>query len=320
MERLTLTAGARFISETQHLDFFRPLPSPFYGVGALGPVAGDYSDHATIVKLAVRWAWTDTLGTYASYSTGYKGQGISASAPISAAALAALPLKAENSRLWELGLRSQLFDKRLTLNLTGFLTQFENYQQQAFDPVLGIFVITNAGNVHTNGVELEFVWAPSPQLSISGGLTYLDAGYDFNGPCYRAGPLRLAATAVSRICARARLSTLRTCATPALARYTLPLSAASALYGQVDFHWQSEVQFAYDQIPLFIQHAYGIADFKLGGSFARGRYEASVFVNDAFDQHYGLNVIGQGAAGGARSSTQLRGTSQVSWRQFSVRL
>jgi len=321
VERLTLTAGARFISESQHLDFFRPLPSPFYGVGALGPVAHDYSDHATIVKLAVRWAWTDTLGTYASYSTGYKGQGISASAPISAAALAALPLKAENSRLWEIGLRSQVFDRRLTLNLTGFLTQFENYQQQAFDPVLGIFVITNAGNVHTNGIELEFVWAPSPQLSISGGLTYLDAGYDFNGPCYQGQSAALGCHSGQQDLRKGAFVNAPDLRYTALARYTLPLSAASALYGQLDFRWQSEVQFAYDQNPLFIQNAYGIADLKLGGLFARGRYEASLLVKNAFDQHYVSNVIGQGAAGGGAVVNAIpRDFRRYFGAEFSVRL
>lgn len=298
VDRLTITAGARFIAESQHLDFFRPLPSPFYGVGAFGPVAGEYSDHAAIVKAAVRWAWTDTLGTYASYSTGYKGQGISASAPISPAVFAALPLQAESSRLWEIGVRSQSFDKRLTLNLTGFLTKFENYQQQAFDPVLGILVITNAGNIHTNGVELELAYASSPRLSISGGITYLDAGYDFNGPCYMGQTPALGCMSRQQNLGKGAFVNAPDLRYTALARYTKPLSAATAVYGQVDFRWQSDVQFAYDQDPRFVQRAYGIADFKFGAFFAGGRYESSAFVKNPFDKQYISNVIGQGAAGG----------------------
>ena len=83
-----------------------------------------------------------------------------------------------------------------------------------------------------------------------------------------------------------------------LARYTQPLSAASQVYGQINFRWQDDVQFAYDQDPRFIQQAYGIADLTLGMSFAGGRYEASAFVKNAFDQQYVSNVIGQGPAGG----------------------
>jgi iron complex outermembrane receptor protein len=81
------------------------------------------------------------------------------------------------------------------------------------------------------------------------------------------------------------------------------------------------VQFAYDQNPLFIQNAYGIADLKLGGLFARGRYEASLFVKNAFDQHYVSNVIGQGAAGGGAVVNAIpRDFRRYFGAEFSVRL
>lgn len=298
IDRLTLTAGARFIAEKQDLDFFRPLPSPFFGLGAFGPVTGEYSDDATMVKAAARFAWTGGFGTYVSYSTGYKGEGVFNSPAISPASFAAQPLDAEISQLWEIGMRSQWLDNRLTLNLTGFLTKFENYQQQAFDAALAIFVVTNAGDVHTDGVELELAYA-SARLSISGGVTYLDAGYDFDaGPCY-AGQT----TASGCVGGRQNLSKGSFVNAPGLrytilARYTQPLSAGSEVYGQVNFRWQDDVQFAYDQDPRFVQQAYGIADFRLGVSFAGGRYEASAFVKNAFDKGYVSNVIGQGPAGG----------------------
>jgi iron complex outermembrane receptor protein len=283
------------------LHFFRPLPSPFFGLGAFGPVAAKYADHATIMKAAVRFAWTNDFGTYVSYSTGYKGEGVFNSPALSPAIFAAQPLHAETSRLWEIGLRSQWLDERLTLNLTGFLTQFENYQQQAFDSALGIFVVTNAGDVHTNGVELELAYAPSARLSISAGATYLDPGYDFTaGPCYSGQTAALGCIAGRQDLSRGSFVNAPHLRYTVLARYTLPLSPASGVYGQTNFRWQEDVQFAYDQDPRFTQRAYGIADFKLGLTLAGGRYEASAFVKNAFDKQYVSNVIGQiGAAGGA---------------------
>lgn len=299
VDRLTLTAGGRFIAEKQDLDFVRPLPSPFYGLGAFGPVAAEYSDDATIVKAAARFDWTANFATYVSYSTGYKSQGVFNSPALSPRVFAAQPLDAETSQLWEIGLRSQWLNHGLTLNLTGFWTKFEHYQQQAFDPALGIVVVTNAGGAHTNGVELELAFTPSKRFSITGGVTYLDAGYDFNtGPCY-------AGQTAAQGCAGGRQD-LRTGSFvnapnlryTVLTRYAQPLSARSEVYGQVNFRWQDDVQFAYDQDPRFMQRAYGIADFKLGASLAGGRYEASVFVRNAFDRQYVSNVIGQGPAGG----------------------
>ena len=297
--RLTFTLGGRFIEEKQRLDFFRPLPSPFYGIGAFGPVSGDYSDDATIVKAALQWTWGADISTYFSYSTGYKGQGIPASAPITPVAFAALPLRAETSRLLELGLRSEWLEKRLTLNLTGFLTRFENYQQQAFDPSLGTFAVTNAGDVHSNGVELELTYAASERVSISGGITYLDVGYDFDaGPCYQGQTPALGCHDGRQNLANGAFVNAPDLHLTLLARYTQPVSALTAVYGQINFRWQSQVQFAYDQNPRFIQGAYGIADFKVGTSFSGGRYEVSAFVENAFDKQYVSSVIAQDGAGG----------------------
>jgi iron complex outermembrane receptor protein len=322
VERLTLTAGARFIAERQDLDFLRPLPSPFYGVGAFGPVAAEYSDDATIVKVAARFDWTDDLGTYLSYSTGYKSEGVFNSPALSPVIFAVQPLAAETSQLWELGLRSQWLANRLTLNLTGFLTKFDHYQQQAFDPALAIVVVTNAGDVHTNGVELELSYAPSDRLSISAGVTYLDAGYDFDtGPCYAGQTAALGCVRGRQDLRKGSFINAPDLRYTVLARYTQPLSAATEVYGQVNWRWQDDVQFAYEQDPRFIQRAYGIADFKLGASFAGGRYEASVFVKNAFDQQYVSNVIGQGAAGGGAIANAIpRDFRRYFGAELSVRL
>jgi Outer membrane receptor proteins, mostly Fe transport len=234
-----------------------------------------------------------------SYSTGYKGEGIFNSPAMSPVIFAAQPLAAETSQSWELGLRSQWLGHRLTLNLTGFMTKFENYQQQAFDPALAIFVVTNAGDIHTNGVELELAYAPSERLSISGGVTYLDAGYDFDsGPCYAGQTAALGCVGGRQNLRNGSFVNAPDLRYTILARYTQPLSATAEVYGQMNFRWQDDVQFAYDQDPRFIQRAYGIADFKLGALFAGGRYELSAFVRNAFDQQYVSNVIAQGLAGG----------------------
>ena len=248
--------------------------------------------------MAVRFDWTEDFGSYVSYSTGYKGEGVFNAATLSPAILAAQPLDPETSQLWEIGLRSQWLQHRLTLNLTGFRTKFQNYQQQAFDRALNIFVVTNAGDVHTNGVELELAYAPSALLSISAGVTYLDAGYDFNsGPCYSGQTAALGCVGGRQDLRSGAFVNAPDLRYTLLARYTRPL-AASELYAQVNYRWQDDVQFAYDQDPRFIQQAYGIADFKVGVSFAHARYEASAFVRNAFDKQYVANVIAQGAAGG----------------------
>lgn len=89
----------------------------------------------------------------------------------------------------------------------------------------------------------------------------------------------------------------------------------------MNFRWQDDVQFAYDQDPRFIQPAYGIADFKLGATFAGGRYDVSVIVKNAFDKQYVSNVIAQGAAGGGAIANAIpRDFGRYVGAELSVRL
>ena len=128
---------------------------------------------------------------------------------------------------------------------------------------LGIFVITNASDVHTNGVELELAYAPSQRLSVSGGVTYLNAGYEFKGPCYMGQTAALGCSGGQQNLSNGTFVNAPEFRYTILTRYTQPVSSTFAVYAQVNFRWQSEVQFSYDQDPRFIQPAYGIADFKL---------------------------------------------------------
>lgn len=321
VERLTLTAGARVISEDQDVDFVRPVPSPFFGLGAFGPISKEFSDGAAIVKLAARYELTDDINAFVSYSTGYKSEGVFNSPAVSPVIFAAQPLDAETSRLWEIGFRSQFFDRKLTLNVTGFWTKFENYQQQAFDPELGIFLVTNAGDVHTNGVEVEVSANPFEGLTLSGGVTYLDAGYDFNtGPCFPGQTVAQGCTGGRQDLRLGQFVNAPKWRYTFLGRYTQPVSDTASVFGQVNYRWQDDVQFAYNQDPRFIQPSYGIADFKVGANFGDGRFEVAAFVRNAFDKQYVANVNGQsGAGGGAVTQTIPRDFRRFFGGEFSVR-
>lgn len=299
IDKLTLTAGARFITEDQGLYFDRPQPSPLFGLGAFGPFSADYSDDDSIVKLAASYEWTPGFMTYASYSTGYKSEGIFNSPAASPAALLAQPIDPETSTLYEVGLRSQWFDRKLTLNLTGFQTKFEGYQQQAFDAALGIFVVTNAGDVHSDGVELEFAAVPLPGLTLSGGVTWLDAGYDFKtGPCYPGQTAALGCVGGQQDLTLGEFVNAPEWRYTLLARYERPVGSAATVYGQVNSRWQDEVQFAYNQDPRFKQPSYGIVDLKVGASLSDERYEVAFFVKNLTDEQYVSNVFGMSGSGG----------------------
>ena len=83
-------------------------------------------------------------------------------------------VKDESVWSYEAGIKSEMFHRRLRLNLDIFSTDIRNFQDTVFTGgTLGF--ITFNGPVRSRGVELDSSFQASPRLRIDGGLTYADA-------------------------------------------------------------------------------------------------------------------------------------------------
>lgn len=315
-DKLTLTGGIRFLREEQRLRFLRPVGGFFNGSNrpvtnpALGPLDGRYTDNAVIGKASLTYEIAPTVTTYVSYSTGYKSQGIAATLGLTAAQFAAGPAPAETSRLWEAGLKTQFFDRKLLLNLTGFRTRFSNYQGQVYNPAAGLVVLTSVGGLKIDGVELEAQAHPVAGLSFSGGVTYMEASFynTPNGPCYTGqtaaqGCLPNAqGVNVQSLNGKPFINAPKWRYTIS-GRYQLPTGAVQP-YLQADWRWQTKVLFDLSQNPNQVQGAYGIFDLSVGAAFGGGRFDISAFAKNLFDQKYVANITAVSTAGGANAYAQ----------------
>ena len=89
---------------------------------------------------------------------------------------------------FEIGGKSELFDRRMRLNAALFSTAYENYQNATF---VGLqFIVNNAEEVVVDGIELETTFLATENLSLTAAATYLDARYEE----YSAGPCHYSAT------------------------------------------------------------------------------------------------------------------------------
>ena len=125
---------------------------------------------------------SDNLNVYASYSTGYKAGGFNVSS--TAAVINALEFDPEISTSIEVGLKAQLFDSTMRLDVAAFSQTLEDFQSNNFNGTA--FVLDNAGEVIIRGVEVESMWRPNESFMWTGGVTYLlDAEYETytNAPC-----------------------------------------------------------------------------------------------------------------------------------------
>lgn len=95
----------------------------------------------------------------------------------------------EEALSFEVGGKMSFFDRRANLNFAIFSTEFSNLQVSAFQGES--FVVGNAADVTSQGVEIDAVARLSESWTLTGSMTYLDATYD----SYATAPCTVAQTA-----------------------------------------------------------------------------------------------------------------------------
>lgn len=120
---------------------------------------------------------------YATYAKTFKSGGINLNGVPSDAngnpLLAAATVKPESVHHFELGVKSQFFDRKVTLNLAAFRTTIDDYQATVNNSALGVLrgYLANAEKVRTQGVEVDFSVRPSERFSVYGNGAFTDAKY-----------------------------------------------------------------------------------------------------------------------------------------------
>jgi iron complex outermembrane receptor protein len=115
---------------------------------------------------------------YATYTRGYKGPAFNIF--FNLASIGTNVIEPETVDSYEAGLKSTFLDGRLLVNLAGYYAKYENFQANNPDVVEGVVVtrFTNAGSISTRGAELDVIFNPVRDVSLSGGLAYTDAKVD----------------------------------------------------------------------------------------------------------------------------------------------
>jgi len=168
---------------------FQFLPPMQNCPNAVEDCATDDDDWSWNVRLA--YEVTPTLNVYASWATGYKAPSFNLSrdsrplpadfAALQSQGLAVTNLRpgtrfanAENSEVIEVGIKGNW--SRAAANLTFFQQSIEDFQANTFTGTS--FILSNAGKQETFGVEFDGQFYASDELTLSLGMTYLDAKYD----------------------------------------------------------------------------------------------------------------------------------------------
>ncbi len=153
--------------------------------GVLAPQSykPDFDNWNLSGDITAAYTVTSDIHAYATYARSYKSGGINLSGlPLDASnnpILSAATVKPEKVNHFELGLKTQFLDRRLTLNLAGFWTEISDYQATVTNGQLGVLrgYLANAGKVRTRGLEFDSAFRPTDRFSFYANGAYTDAKY-----------------------------------------------------------------------------------------------------------------------------------------------
>ncbi len=293
----TITAGARLNREEIGVRFEeRNLATPV-------TFTGNASDTAFTGRLSLQHFVTDEVMAFASFATGYKGQAYDVSSGFNQAR-ADNPVGEETSNSYELGLKGRMWDNRLSFSLTGFWTDYDDFQAQsavvdgATQQV--IVALNNVGKLRTRGVEFEGSVEPAEGFALFGSAAYTDATIrSFDGAQCFAGQTAAQGCVFDPVLNR----NTQDLAGSSLANspefkftvgssYETPVDALAAnFFANVNYNWQSEVTFDLFGNPTTEQGSYGIANLNLGlRSEDEDSWQVTFFVNNLFDEAYAAGI------------------------------
>ena len=275
--KLTAKAGLRVFKVDQ--TFYQTGDGLFNG--GYSAVRNTSSDHGVTPKFTLQWQATPEKMVYATASEGYRPGGPNNPAPanvcgteVSGLGLSQDQLTAYRSdHLWnyEIGAKTSWLEHRLTVNGSAFYIDWSKVQQQIVLQC-GFNITANFGSAVSKGGELEVELRPDEHVTLGGGFGYTDATLrnDVPGtPAKRGDQL---------------LNTPKWTAN-ASAEYRDRIGQAYHGFARVDYSYLGPANFLYDRTSPFRHRAgFSLFNLRVGVDPVDGPWEASIFLNNVFDQ------------------------------------
>ncbi len=142
-----------------------------------------FSDWNFSYDLTASYKASEDVMGYATYSKTFKSGGINQNGvPADAAGnpiLAAGTVRPESLNHYEAGVKTQVWARRATLNVSFFRTDIKDFQANVNNGQFGVLrgYLANAGKVRTQGIEADFSVRPTQGLNAYVNAAYNDAKY-----------------------------------------------------------------------------------------------------------------------------------------------
>ncbi len=199
-DEFSVTLGLRYTEVEKEVDgvltayeLDNVTPQDASGLGFLNPrgffstpaydLDDTYSDFTPSLNL--QWHVTGDMMVYFTYAQGFKAGGFDGisrsdgSDPVRYGNT--ISFNSEEVDSYEIGMKTTLLDGAMNLNLALFRAEYSELQVSTFDGVGG-FLVGNAGESVTQGLEGDIKWAATDELTLGLSFSFLDSEYEeFDG-------------------------------------------------------------------------------------------------------------------------------------------
>jgi len=180
-DRLGLTLGLRYTQEQKRARLQASSTAAIAGEDPYSLFVSDGPFDTTrsrryrklTPKAVLEYRFSPLINFYASYSRGFKSGGFNGQAGTLADFAPFEPEVADN---YELGIKADLLDRRLRVNLAAFHVDFKDLQVAGTNEQ-GQVITSNASNARVQGIELEITAQPVDGLTLRGSMSLLDATF-----------------------------------------------------------------------------------------------------------------------------------------------
>nr|WP_087573238.1 TonB-dependent receptor [Sphingomonas sp. CDS-1] len=273
-----LTGGIRYTHETQKLtggfQSFDDVTGTASGPFGAAPVQRQKFSEPTW-RIALDHELSRDVKVYASWNRGLKSGGFNLQGP------GGPGYAPEFLDAYEVGLKSELMDRRIRLNVAGFWYDFKDIQVAAIRGTTATTV--NAAKARMKGIDADFAFAVTPELTINANGAYVDGKFrDFPNPAvYPASILDPSVTL-------ANADGLPTTRTPKFTGsvgfdYAVPtqigkISLSSNLYHNSGFSWEASNRYR--------QKSYELLNASVGWTSENDRFSVRVWGQNLTDAKY----------------------------------
>lgn len=269
---LRFSAGVRYTHDTKSYD------DRLATSGVNNRVGGKASWDAFTPRFSLDYAASRDLTVYATVSKGFKSGGfVTFSNPLN---------QFEPETVWnyETGLKADLLDRRLRMQLSGFYMDYSGLQQAVYGSSTGNVLtsqVVNAKKATVKGIELELDGHPTDALHLTFAGSWLHGRY---------GELQSADNIYPELGVR-DLSGNRLVRAPewqfnAAAEYTARLSSRWSATFSASYAWQSRIYFDFFNRTSVSQAAYGLINLNAALESADGRWRFGAYVKNLTDKLY----------------------------------